>query len=157
MELFRSMAGIKLLHIPYNGAGPATTAVLGGQVPLLPNGLPVTLPHARSGKLRMLAVTSPERSQLAPEVPTVAEAAGLKGYEANIWYGLLAPAGTPAPVISKLNAEVERLLQQREVRERLAALGFEPSRSTPAAFAELIRADIQKWGKVVRESGARAD
>jgi len=157
MELFRSMAGIKLLHIPYNGAGPATTAVLGGQVPLLPNGLPVTLPHARSGKLRMLAVTSPERSQLAPEVPTVAEAAGLKGYEANIWYGLLAPAGTPAPVISKLNAEVERLLQQRDVRERLAALGFEPSRSTPAAFAELIKADIQKWGKVVRESGARAD
>ena len=157
MELFRSMAGIKLLHIPYNGAGPATTAVLGGQVPLLPNGLPVTLPHARSGKLRMLAVTSPERSQLAPEVPTVAEAAGLKGYEANIWYGLLAPAGTPAPIINKLNAEVERLLQQREVRERLATLGFEPIRNTPAEFAELIKTDIQKWGKVVRESGARAD
>jgi len=157
MELFRSMAGIKLLHIPYNGAGPATTAVLGGQVPLLPNGLPITLPHARSGKLRMLAVTSPERSQLAPEVPTVAEAAGLKGYEANIWYGLLAPAGTPAPIINKLNAEVERLLQQREVRERLATLGFEPIRNTPAAFAELIKTDIQKWGKVVSESGARAD
>ena len=157
MELFRSMAGIKLLHIPYNGAGPATTAVLGGQVPLLPNGIPVTLPHARSGKLRMLAVTSPERSQLAPEVPTVAEAAGLKGYEANIWYGLLAPAGTPPAIISKLNAEIERLLQQRDVHERLAALGFEPNRNTPAAFAELIKTDIQKWGKVVRESGARAD
>ena len=157
MELFRSMAGIKLLHIPYNGAGPATTAVLGGQVPLLPNGIPITLPHARSGKLRMLAVTSPERSALAPDVPTVAEAAGLKGYEANIWYGLLAPAGTPAPIINKLNTEIERLLQQREVRERLAELGFEPNRNTPAAFAELIKTDIQKWGRVVRESGARAD
>ena len=157
MELFRSMAGIKLLHIPYNGAGPATTAVLGGQVPLLPNGIPITLPHARSGKLRMLAVTSPERSALAPDVPTVAEAAGLKGYEANIWYGLLAPAGTPSPIINKLNAEIERLLQQREVRERLAELGFEPNRNTPAAFAELIKTDIQKWGRVVRESGARAD
>ena len=157
MELFRSMAGIKLLHVPYNGAGPATAAVLAGQVPVLPNGLPVTLPHARAGKLRMLAVTSPERSQLAPEVPTVAEAAGLPGYEANIWYGLLAPAGTPMSVINKLNAEIERLLQQREVRERMMTLGFEPKRDTPAAFADLIKADIVKWGRVVRESGAKAD
>ena len=157
MELFRSMAGIKLLHVPYNGSGPATTAALAGQVPVLPNTLPITLPHARSGKLRMLGVTSAQRSQLAPEVPTIAEAAGLPGYEANVWYGLLAPAGTPPAIINKLNAEIERLLQQREMRERMVSLGFEPLRDTPAAFGELIKSDIQKWGKVVRESGAKAD
>ena len=157
MEMFRSMAGIRLLHVPYNGSGPATTAVLAGQVPVLPNALPITLPHARSGKLRMLAVTSLERSQLAPDVPTVADAARLPGYEANIWYGLLAPAGTPAAVVNKLNSELERLLRQRDVRERMLALGFEPTRSTPAEFEGLIKNDIQKWSKVVRESGAKAD
>jgi tripartite-type tricarboxylate transporter receptor subunit TctC len=157
MELFRSMAGIKLLHIPYNGSGPATTAVLGGQVPLLATTLPIALPHARAGKLRMLGVTSAERTPLAPEFPTVAESAGLPGYEASVWYGLLAPAGTPAAIVNKLNAAIERLLQLREVRERMATLGFDPYRSTPAAFAELIKSDIVKWGKVVRESGARAD
>lgn len=157
MELFRSMAGIKLLHVPYNGSGPATTAALGGQVPLLVTALPVALPHARAGKLRMLGVTGAERTQLAPDFPTVAEAAGLPGYEASVWYGLLAPAGTPAAIVNKLNAEIERLLQLREVRERMATLGFDPHRHTPAAFAELIKADIVKWSKVVRESGARAD
>jgi tripartite-type tricarboxylate transporter receptor subunit TctC len=157
MELFRSTAGLKLLHVPYNGSGPATIAVLGGQVPLLVTALPIALPHARAGKLRMLGVTSEERTPLAPDFPTVAEAAGLPGYEAIVWYGLLAPAGTPAAVVNKLNAEIERLLQLREVRERLATLGFDPQRHTPAAFAELVKADIVKWGKVVRESGARAD
>ena len=151
------MAGIKLLHVPYNGSGPATIAVLGGQVPLLGTTLPTALPHARAGKLKMLGVTSAERTPLAPEFPTVAEAAGLPDYEASVWYGLLAPAGTPAAVVNKLNAEIERLLQLHEVRERLATLGFDPYRRTPAAFAELIKADIVKWGRVVRESGARAD
>lgn len=157
MELFRSMAGIKLLHVPYNGSGPSTIAVLGGQVPLLATTLPIALPHARAGKLRMLGVTSAERTQLAPDFPTIAEAAGLPGYEASVWYGLLAPAGTPAAIVNKLNTELERLLQLREVRERMATLGFDPYYRTPAAFAELIKADIVKWGKVVRESGARVD
>ena len=157
MELFRSMAGLKLLHVPYNGSGPATIAALGGQVPLLVTALPIALPHAQAGKLRMLAVTSEQRTALAPDYPTVTEAAGLPGYEASVWYGLLAPAGTPAAVINRLNAEIERLLQLREVRERLATLGYDPQRHTPAAFAEMIKADIVKWSKVVRESGARAD
>lgn len=157
VELFRSMAGIKLLHVPYNGSGPATVAVLGGQVPLLATTLPIGLPHARAGKLRMLGVTSAERTPLAPDFPTVAAASGLPGYEASVWYGLLAPAGTPAAVVNKLSAEIERLLQLREVRERMATLGFDPYRRAPAAFAELIKTDIVKWGKVVRESGARAD
>ena len=157
MELFRSMAGIQLLHVPYNGSGPGTVAVLGGQVPVLGTTLPIALPHARAGKLRLLAVTSAERTQLAPDFPTVAEASKLPGYEASVWYGLLAPAGTPAAVVNKLSAEIERLLQQREVLERMATLGFDPYRRTPAAFAELIKSDLVKWGKVVRESGARAD
>ncbi len=157
VELFQLMARIKLLHVPYNGSGPSTAAVLGGQIPMLATTLPAALPHVRAGKLRMLGITSAERTALAPEFPTVAEAAGLPGYEAGVWYGLLAPAGTPAAVVNKLNAESERLLQQREVRERLAALGFDPYRRTQAEFAELIKTDIVKWGKVVRESGARAD
>jgi tripartite-type tricarboxylate transporter receptor subunit TctC len=157
MELFRSTAGLKLLHIPYNGSGPATIAALGGQVPLLVTALPIALPHARAGKLRMLGVTSEARTALAPDFPTVAEAAGLQGYEAIVWYGLLAPTGTPAAITNKLNTEIERLLQLREVRERLATLGFDPQRHTPAEFADLTKADIVKWSKVVRESGAKAD
>ena len=157
VELFQLMAHIKLLHVPYNGSGPSTVAVLGGQVPMLATTLPAALPHVRAGKLRMLGITSAERTALAPEYPTVAEAAGLPGYEAGVWYGLLAPAGTPAAVVNKLNAENEKLLQQREVRERLAALGFDPYRHTQAEFGEMIKSDIVKWGKVVRESGAKAD
>jgi tripartite-type tricarboxylate transporter receptor subunit TctC len=157
VELFQLMAKIKLLHVPYNGSGPSTAAVLGGQVPMLATTLPAALPHVRAGKLRMLGITSAERTALAPEFPTVAEAAGLPGYEAGVWYGLLAPAGTSAAIVNKLNAENEKLLQQREVRERLAALGFDPYRHTQAEFAEMIKTDIVKWGKVVRESGAKAD
>lgn len=157
MELFRFMAGIKILHVPYNGAGPSTIAVVGGQVPVLSTSLPPALPHARAGKLRMLGVTTAQRTPLAPEYPTVAEAAGLPGYEAVVWIGLLAPAGTPPAVVNRLNAEVERLVQQREVREQLATQGTDPYRETPTAFAELIRSDIVKWGKVVREVGAKVD
>ena len=113
MELFDSMAGIKLAHVPYNGAGPSTIAVLGGQVPVLSTSLGTALPHAKAGKLRMLAVTSAKRTPLAPEFPSVAEAAGLPGYEALTWVVLLAPAGTPPAVINKMNAEIERLQRVR--------------------------------------------
>jgi len=157
MELFRSMAGIKILHVPYNGAGPSTIAVVGGQVPVLSTSLPPALPHAKAGKLRMLAVTSGQRTPLAPEYPTVAEAAGLKGYEAVVWVGLLAPAATPAAVVNRLNAEVERLVKLREVREQVATQGSDPYHETPAAFTKLIQSDIAKWGKVVRETGAKVD
>ena len=157
MELFRSMAGIQLVHVPYNGGGPSTIAALGGQVPLLASSLPTALPHVRSGKLRALGVTSAQRSSLAPDLPTVTEAGGLPGYEATVWYGMLAPAATPVPIINKLNAEIERLLQLRDVQERLTTLGFEPHRNTPQEFAQLIKSDIVKWAKVVRESGAKVD
>jgi len=157
MEHFRAMAGIRLLHVPFNGGAPAITAALAGQVQLHTNSLPTNLPHVRSGKLRPLGVTSAQRSQIAPDIPTVAEAGGLPGYEATVWYGLLAPAGTPAPIVAKLNAEIERLLQQRDVHERLVSLGFEPTRNTPQDYLALIRSDVVKWGKVVRDSGAKVD
>jgi tripartite-type tricarboxylate transporter receptor subunit TctC len=157
MELFLSMAGIKMLAVPYNGSGPSTVATLGGQVPVLSTSLPPCLPHAKAGKLRILAVTTPKRTPLAPEYPTVEEAAGLKGYEAVVWIGLLAPAGTPPAVVNKLNAEVERLQQTRDLREQMASQGADPYRDTPAGFAELIRNDIAKWGKIVRETGLKME
>ena len=157
MELFTSMAGIQLVHVPYNGGGPSTIATLAGQTQLLSSSLPTALPHVRSGKLHVIGVTSAERTALAPDLPTIAESAGLPGYEVKEWYGVLAPAGTPAAVVNKINAEIERLLQDRAVRERLNMLGFEPYRNTPAQFSAMIRSDIAKWEKVVRAAGVRID
>lgn len=157
MELMLSMAGVKMLAVPYNGAGPSTVATLGGQVPVLSTSLPPALPHARTGRLRILAVTTAQRTPLAPEYPTVEEAAGLKGYESVVWIGLLAPAGTPAAVVNRLNAEVERLQQLREVRDQHASQGSDPYRDTPAAFAELIRSDIAKYGRVIRDIGLKLE
>ena len=157
MELFRHMAGIQVTHIPYNGGGPSVIASLGGQVPVLASSLPTALPHAKVGKLRALAVTSAQRSQLAPDYPTVDEAAGLKGYEANVWFGLFAPTGTPPAVINRLNAEIEKLEQQKDMRDRLTTLGFDPVRNTPEQFLQLLRTDVAKWAKVVRDSGAKPD
>ena len=157
MELFTSMAGIQLVHVPYNGGGPSTIATLAGQTQLLSSSLPTALPHVRSGKLNVIGVTSGERTALAPDLPTIAESAGLPGYEVKEWYGILAPAGTPAAVVGKINAEIERLLQDRAVRERLNTMGFEPYRNTPAQFTAMIRSDIAKWEKVVRAAGVRID
>jgi tripartite-type tricarboxylate transporter receptor subunit TctC len=154
MELFLSMAKIKMLGVPYKGAAPSTAAVLGGELPVLSTSLGPALPHARVGKLRMLAVTSAQRTPLAPEYPTVAEAANLPGYEAIVWIGLLAPAGTPAAAVNRLNGEIARLVKSEAVREQLAKTANEPSYHSPTAFAELIRSDIKKWGKVIRDSGA---
>ncbi len=157
MELFRSMAGIKLVHVPYKGSGASIIAVMGGEVPVLSIALGLALESAKSGKLRMLAVTSAERVHLAPEVPTVAEAAHLPGYEAASWLGLLAPARTPAAVVNKLNAEISRQLQTREVREQLANRAWVPYPHTPAAFADKIKTDIAKWNKVIREAGVNSE
>lgn len=157
MELFNSMAGIKLGHIPYNGAGPSTIATIGGQVPVLSTSLSTALPHAKAGKLRMLAVTSAQRTPLAPEYPSVAEAAGLQGYEALTWIVLLAPASTPPHVIKKLNAEVERLQRVREVREQLASQAWDAYRDDPATVADFIKNEIAKWNRVVGEAGIKAE
>lgn len=157
MELLATMAGAKFLHVPFNGGGPSITAVLGGQTQLVVGSLPTILPHVRSGRLRALGVTTAKRTSLAPDLPTIAEEADLPDYDANVWYGMLAPSGTPASIVNKLNGEIERTLRDNEVRDRFIALGFEPFHNSPQEFAGLIRSEIAKWEKVVRASGAKLD
>jgi tripartite-type tricarboxylate transporter receptor subunit TctC len=157
MELFKESAGIKVLHVPFNGTGPAVNAVIGGHVPVLSSGYGSALPFAESGKLRMLAISTAQPSPLAPGMPTVAVAAGLPGYEAVGWMGLLAPAGTPKEIVDKLNAEILRVQQSPDVPDWLARQGLQPYHLSPDAFSALVKSDMEKWGKVVRESGIKAE
>ena len=154
--LFTSLAGIDMLHVPYKGGGQAMPAQLGGEVALSFATVVSALPHVKSGRLRGLAVTSARRTPAAPEFPTVAES-GLRGYEAVSWYGVLAPAGTPRDIVVRLNSEIVRALKLPEVRQLLLAQGAEPVSDTPEQFTAIIKADIAKWGEVVRKSGAKAD
>jgi len=154
--LFTSMAEIDMLHVPYKGGGQAMPAQLGGEVALSFSTVVSSLPHVKSGRLRGLAVTSAKRTPAAPEFPTVAES-GLPGYEAVSWYGVLAPAGTPRDIVTRLNTEVVRALKLPEVRQLMLAQGAEPVSESPEQFAALIKSDIAKWGDVVRKSGAKAD
>lgn len=155
-ELFKMLAKVGLLHVPYKGGGPALTDLLAGQVSMYIGSLPASLPHVRSGRLRGLAVTSAERVKALPGTPTVIEA-GVRGYEYVGWYGLLAPAGTPAAVIERLNAAVNAILRQPAVADKLAATGAEPVGGTPAQFAEHIRREIAKWAGVVKHARMRTD
>ncbi len=154
--LFASMTGIQLTHVPYNGSGASTVASLSGQLQLLASSLPSGLPHVRSGKLKIIGVTSAQRTPLAPDLPTLAQG-GVPGYEAITWYGLLTSPGTPMPIVNKINAEIERANQQRDVLDRYQTLGLDPLSSTPTQFSDYIKAEVVKWAKVVRESGAKAD
>ena len=156
MELFKSMANVDIRHIPYKGAGPAAVDVISGQVQMYFFALPAGLPHIRAGKLKGLAVASSQRASVAPDVPTVAES-GLPGFEAMTWYGVLAPAGTVKGIVNKLHAAFVAALNAPDVRKRLASRGFEVIGSTPARFAAYIRAEIPKWAKIVKASGARVD
>jgi tripartite-type tricarboxylate transporter receptor subunit TctC len=155
-ELFNSMAGVKLVHVPYKGAAPALADLLGGQVQLMFSTMPPALPHVRDGKLRALAVTSLKRSRATPELPTVDEAA-LPGFEANTWHGVVVPAGTPAAVVVRLNREIVAILHMPEVVERLSGQGAEALGSTPEEFAAYIKSETLKWAKAVRDSGAKAE
>jgi tripartite-type tricarboxylate transporter receptor subunit TctC len=155
-ELLQRAAGVKLTHVPYKGAAQALTDTLGGQVQSFMSSVPSALAHIKGGRLRALAVTSAKRSPELPAVPTIAES-GFPGFEANTWYGLLAPAGTPSPVISRLNNEVNRALASKEVRERLASEGGDVLGGSPAQFAAFLAAEHAKWERVVRESGAKVD
>ncbi len=155
-ELFNSMAGVKLVHVPYKGAAPALADLLGGQVQIMFSTMPPALPHVKDGKLRALAVTSRKRSPATPELPTMDEAA-LPGFEAITWHGVVAPAGTPAAVIARLNREIVAILHLPEVVERLSGQGAEALGSTPEEFASYIKSESVKWAKVVRESGAKAE
>jgi tripartite-type tricarboxylate transporter receptor subunit TctC len=155
-ELFNSMAGVKLVHVPYKGAAPALADLLGGQVQLMFSTMPPALPHVKDGKLRALAVTSAKRSPATPNLPTVDEAA-LPGFEANTWHGVVLPAGTQLAIIARLNREIVAILHLPEIVERLSSQGAEPVGSTPEEFAAYIRSETKKWAKVVRESGAKAE
>jgi tripartite-type tricarboxylate transporter receptor subunit TctC len=155
-EMFNSMAGVKLMHVPYKGVTNAFSDLLGGQISLMFPGAPIALPQAKAGKLRALGTTGAKRTPAAPELPTIAEA-GLPGYEVSVWYGILAPAGTPAAVINRLNTEIVRVVQLPDMKERWAALGAEPSHSAPEQFAAFLKKDLGKWAKVVRDSGAKID
>jgi tripartite-type tricarboxylate transporter receptor subunit TctC len=155
-ELLKSMAQIELLHVPYKGGGQAVVDVMSGQVDIYFSSLPGALPHIKSGKLRALGVTSANRSSAARDIPTIAES-GFPGYEATNWLGLLAPARTPAPIISRLNTEVRRVFQQPDVEQHLIAQGGEPATGSPDAFTRYIKSEITKWARVVKSSGTQAE
>jgi tripartite-type tricarboxylate transporter receptor subunit TctC len=158
-ELFKSLTGTFMLHIPYRGSGPALIDLMGGQMDIMFDNLPSAMPHIKSGKLKALAVTSAVRSTALPDLPTVAEAGGpaLKGYEASSWFGLLAPAGTPTEVVQRIQQETAKALGSPALKERLQAQGAIPSGNTPAEFAKLIADETAKWAKVVKASGAKVD
>lgn len=155
-ELFNAMGGVKMAHVPYKGSAPALTDVMGGQADLMFDTMLSSMPHVKAGKLKALAVTSSQRSPSAPGIPTVAES-GLPGYEAIAWNGLLAPAGTPKEVVDRLSAELKKVLNNPEVAQRFEAQGFAAAWSTPTAYAGFLQAEVDKWGKVVKASGARID
>jgi tripartite-type tricarboxylate transporter receptor subunit TctC len=142
--------------VPYKGVNLAMNGVLAGEVQLAFIGIPVPAPHIRAGRLRALAVLARERSQILPDVPT-AEEAGLGNFDVTTWYGILAPAGTPRPIVTRLNAEFVRIMRNPEVRERLALMATDPLTSTPEEFGAYLQAEIAKWGDVVRKAGLKAD
>jgi len=155
-ELFKVDTGVDMVHVPYRGAAPAMQALLAGDTQLMFDNLASAMPQVRAGKLRALAVTTAKRSPLVPELPTMAEA-GLKDFDIATWFGLLAPAGTPQPVIAKWNAEVSRILAAPDMRERLALQGAEAAPTTPEQFARFIAAEVPKYARIVKASGAKVD
>jgi tripartite-type tricarboxylate transporter receptor subunit TctC len=155
-ELFDTMAGIKMTHIPYKGGGPAMIELVGGQVQLVFATAASAVPQIKAGKIKGIAVTTIKRSALMPDIPTIAES-GLPGFDANNWYGLLAPAKTPRAIVMRLNAEVIKVLAMPDVKNFLFNQGLDPAPGTPEQFGAYIKAEMTKWAKVVKDSGARAD
>ncbi len=155
-ELFKSMTGVDIVHVSYKGSTPALTDLLGGQVDLMFDSMVSALPHVKSGKLRALAITSDKRSSAAPDVPTVAEAGG-PGFKVDPWFGVVAPAGTPKEIVTKLNIAINKSLQLQDVKNQLYRLGVEPVGTTPDEFALKIKSEIEKWSKVVKEANVKVD
>ncbi|HWI13913.1 MAG TPA: tripartite tricarboxylate transporter substrate binding protein [Burkholderiales bacterium] len=156
MELFKSMAGIDVNHIPYKGSAPALVDIIGGQVSLMFDNMPTSLPHVKAGKLRALAVSTAKRSFALPQLPTVAES-GLPGFEVSVWFAVLAPAATPRDIVQKVNAVLVKALHSPDVKQRLAEQGAEPVANTPEQFAATIQRDLAKWAKVVKEANVKLD
>ena len=155
-ELLNHMEGINMVHVPYRGSAPALVDLIGGRTQVMFDSIASALPHIRAGKLRAIAVASKARSSLLPDVPTVDES-GLKGYSAHSWLGIFVPAGTPKPIVERLQRELSAAIDEPKSRARLMEAGFEPQSSTPAAFAKLVRKEIEKWRPVVKMSGATPD
>ena len=156
MEMVKSMAGVDIVHVPYKGSAPAVTDLIGGQVDVMFDNVPNVLQHVKAGRLRALAVSSRERSPFMPDLPTVAEA-GLPGFDVSVWFGVVAPSGTPRAVVSQLNVEINRILKLPEVVELFHKQGVEPLGGTPDTFAAFLRDQTTKWAKVVKQSGAKAE
>jgi tripartite-type tricarboxylate transporter receptor subunit TctC len=155
-EMFKAATGIDMRHVPYKGSAPAMTDVMGGQITMTFENIAPSLPHVKAGKLKALGITAPKRATLLPDVPTIAES-GFPGFQAVGWFGVLAPRGTPAPVVAQLNAEIVRLLKLPEVRNRLLGLGVEIHGSTPEEFDAFARVEIEKWAKVIKAANVRID
>ena len=156
MEMFRSLAKIDMLHVPYKGGGPAVNALIGGEVQAIFNVITGTLQQARAGKLRALGVSSAKRVEVAPELPTVAES-GLPGFEVIAWYNMFAPAGTPRGIVDRINAEVNRALEQPQVRERFLALGVMPLSGTPETLGAYLKFEIDRWAKLIKQAGIKLE
>jgi len=156
-ELFKAMTGTFMLHFPYRGSGPAMLDLLGGTMDVMFDNLPSAMPHIKAGKLKALAVTTAQRSAALPDVPTIAEAGPVKGYEASSWFGLLAPAGTPVDTVTRIQQACAKSLASPAVKERLLSQGAIPGGGTPASFAAYIAAETKKWAAVVKQSGAKVD
>ena len=154
-ELFKSLAGIDIVHVPYKGAGPALTDLIGGQVHMLITGYPGALPHVKAGRLRELGATGVKRMIAAPDLPTIGET--VKGYDVTSAYGLVLPRGTPQAIIARLHKETAAIVKKPDVREKLIALGFDPEGNTPADFSAQIKSEIAKWAKVIKAAGVKLD
>jgi tripartite-type tricarboxylate transporter receptor subunit TctC len=155
-ELLKALSATNIVHVPYKGTGPAVTALLSGEIDLYFATVPAAVPLVKSERVRALGVSSAKRTPLMPDVAPIAEA-GLAGYETSTWHGILVPSATPREVVMKLNAEVVRILAQTEVNHKLLAQGLEPVGGTPERFGAFLRAEIDKWAKVVKQSGARPE
>ena len=155
-ELFKQLAKVDMRHVPYKGSGPAAVALIAGEVQMMIVNVLTLLPHIQSGRIKALAVTSRERSAALPNLPTIAEA-GVPGYEAMGWNGVFAPVKTPRAIVGKLNADIVRVLNMPDVRERLAAMGSTPVGGTPEQFGDYVKREIERWGRVIRESGIKVD
>ncbi len=156
MVLFGMLAGVHLEHIAYKGTAPAVTELLGGHIPIMMSSMLSVIPHVRAGKLRMLAVTTAKRSPAVPEAPTIAEA-GVPGYEATLWYGIVAAARTPEPILARVSRELDKALRDRDIIEKLSSQGVEPYYTGPKDFAARIRDEIPKWARVITDSGMRPE